>query len=139
MPFLNVDVPGEELLTGLLEAANTLDAEIATVEDVADQASTFLGDAEYVLGGDLTETRQSVEQLLAVVTEYEAKLGGWRSQITLVQEGLPGWIDQACIALTIFLLWFAISQFGLILIGLQGWQGGNPFAVLRPQAPVLSA
>ena len=139
MPFLNVDVPGEELLTGLLEAANTLDAEIATVEEVADQASTFLGDAEYVLGGDLTETRQSVEQLLAVVTEYEAKIGGWRSQITQVQAGLPSWIDQTCIALTIFLLWFAVSQFGLILIGLQGWQGGNPFAVLRPRAPAASA
>jgi hypothetical protein len=134
VPLLNVDIPGEDLLTGLLDAADTLDAEIASVEVVADQASTFLGDVEYVLGGDLGETRQSVEQLLAVVTEYEAKIGGWRTQIAQIQAGLPAWIDQACIGLTVFLLWFALSQFALILIGLQGWQGGNPLVVLRPRA-----
>ncbi len=133
MPFVNVDIPGEELITGLLEAADTLDAEIVSVEEVADQASTFLDDVKYVLGGDLGETRRSVEQLLAVVTEYEGKIGGWRTQIAEVQAGLPAWIDQACIGLTIFLLWFAMSQFGLILIGLQGWQGGNPLAVFRPR------
>jgi hypothetical protein len=134
VPFLNVAIPGEELLTGLIEAADTLDAEIASVEVVADQASTVLGDVDYLLGGDLTETKQSVEQLLAVVNEYGAKLDGWRTQIAQIQAGLAGWIDQACIALTIFLLWFALSQFGLILIGLQGWQGGNPLTVLRPRA-----
>lgn len=134
MPFLNVDIPGEDLLTGLLEAADTLDAEIASVEEVADQASTVLGDVEYMLGGDLGETRQSVEQLLSVVTEYGAKIEGWRAQIVRIQTGLPAWIDQACIALTLLLLWSVFSQFGLILIGLQGWQGGNPFAVLRPRA-----
>jgi len=139
MPFLNVDIPGEELLTGLIDAADTLDTEIANVEQVADQASTVLGDVEYLLGGDLTETKQSVQQLLTVVNEYEAKIDGWRTQIAQIQAGLPAWIDQACIALTVFLLWFAFSQFGLVLIGLQGWRGGNPFAALRPRAGAAPA
>ncbi|MCJ7512460.1 MAG: hypothetical protein MUO23_05765 [Anaerolineales bacterium] len=131
VPFLNISIPGEELLTGLLDAADTLDAEIANVEEVADKASTFLADVEYVLGGDLSETRQSIEQLLTVVTEYEAKIEGWRAQIAGIQAGLAGWVDQACIGLTLLLLWFGLSQFGLILHGLTGWKGGNPLAALR--------
>ena len=60
VPFLNVAIPGEELLTGLIEAADTLDAEIASVEVVADQASTVLGDVDYLLGGDLTDPTDSL-------------------------------------------------------------------------------
>lgn len=131
LSFLNLEIPGEELLTGLLEAAGTLDAEIANIEDVADQASTFLADVEYVLGGDLGETRQSVEELLTVVTAYEAKIGGWRGQVEQLISGLPGWVDQACVALTVFFLWFGLSQIGLLLHGLAGYRGGNPLAALR--------
>jgi hypothetical protein len=35
------------------------------------------------------------------------------------------------VGLTIFLLWFAVSQFGLLLHGLSLQQGGDPFAVIR--------
>ncbi len=132
IPFLNVTIPGEDLLAGLLEAADTLDTEIANIEDVADQASTFLADVEYVLGGDLGETQQSVEQLLAVVSEYEVKIEGWRGQVAEIRAGLSAWVDQACIVLTLFLVWFGLSESGLILHGLAGWKGGNPLAVLRP-------
>jgi hypothetical protein len=46
-------------------------------------------------------------------------------------EKTPKWIDQASIILTIFLLWFGLSQFGLILHGLNIRRGHNPFNVLR--------
>jgi hypothetical protein len=131
LSFLNVEIPGEEVLMGLLEAADGLDTEIANIEDVADRASTFLADFEYVLGGDLGETRRSIEELLAVVKEYEDKISGWRGQLAEIQSGLPGWVDRVCIGLTAFLLWFGISQIALALHGLTGWRGGDPLAVLR--------
>ena len=142
LSILNIEIPGEELLTGLLEAADSLDTEIANIEDVADRASTFLADVEYVLGGDLGETRRSIEELLAVVKGYEGKISGWRGQLAQIQSGLPGWVDRVCIGLTAFLLWFGFSQFGLVLHGLTGWRGGDPLAMLRtrvnpdsPQSP----
>ena len=46
-------------------------------------------------------------------------------------EKTPKWIDQASIILTIFLLWFGLSQFGLVLHGLSIQRGGDPLAVLR--------
>jgi hypothetical protein len=35
------------------------------------------------------------------------------------------------VILTVFLLWFGLSQFGLILHGLSLWKGGNPLKVLK--------
>lgn len=131
LPLLDLDIPGDELLANIIGVADSLDAEIANVEDIAQQASTFVGDTSYLMGGDLTETKTSLTNLLDVIKEYNSKVTGWQEQIAVWQQSAPGWIDQACISLTIFLLWFAFSQAGLFLIGYTAWKGGDPFAVLR--------
>ena len=131
LPLLGFDVPGDELLANIMAAADSLDAEIANVEDIARQASTFVGDTSYLIGGDLSETKTSMTNLLAVIEEYNAKISGWQVQIAVWEQSLPGWIDNASISLTVFLLWFAFSQAGLFLIGYTAWKGGDPFAVLR--------
>jgi hypothetical protein len=48
-----------------------------------------------------------------------------------VSAALPGWIDRAAIILTMFLLWFGVSQVGLILHGLNMWRGGDPLVVMK--------
>ena len=131
MSLLPVPLPGEEWLSGLLQATDSLNAEIANVEELASQASTFVADVEYVLGGDFGETKQGLERLLAAVSEYQAKIGGWRAQIARINSGFPALVDRACILLTVVLLWLALSQGGLILHGLAAYRGKNPFAVLR--------
>ena len=39
-------------------------------EEVAKQASTFVSDTSYLLGGDLTETRDSLQTFITAVEEY---------------------------------------------------------------------
>ncbi|MEW5941962.1 MAG: hypothetical protein AB1750_20040, partial [Chloroflexota bacterium] len=55
----------------------------------------------------------------------------WRAQVADVTASLPAWIDNASVGLTLFLLWFGLSQFGLLLHGLGLWRGENPLRVLR--------
>ena len=130
--FLPVDLTGpNQILTDLIDSANSLDSEISEIERVAQQASIFLSDSSFILGGDLTETRKSLEAFLATVQEYEERVTEWRKQVADLIEKTPKWIDQASIILTVFLLWFGISQFGLILHGLSIRRGDNPFDVLR--------
>lgn len=131
LPLVDLNLPGDEMLANIIAAADSLDAEIANVEDIARQASTFVGDTSYLLGGDLSETKTSMTNLLAVIKEYDQKITGWREQIAVWEQSMPGWIDKASISLTVFLLWFAFSQAGLFLIGYTAWKGGDPFAVLR--------
>src|SRR6188474_1948155 len=127
---IDLNVP-DKILTDLIDSANSLDSEIADIEIVAQQVSTFLSDSSFLLGGDLTETRKSLETFLATTQEYEKRVTEWGKQVTDLIEKTPKWIDQASIILTIFLLWFGLSQFGLVLHGLSIQRGDDPLSVLR--------
>ena len=127
-----VDLSGPDtVLSDLIRSATSLDSEIANVEGIARQASTFVGDTSYLLGGDLTETRGSLQNFLMAVEGYQQKVIGWRTQVEDLNKAMPGWIDRASISLTFFLLWFGISQFGLLLHGLSIRRGDDPLDVLR--------
>lgn len=130
LPFIDIQIP-DQVLADLIASADTLDGEIANAEDVARQASTFVSDTSYLLGGDLTETRDSLQNFLVSVEEYQTKVADWRVQIADLTEALPAWIDRASIIITIFLLWFGLSQFGLFLHGRMLLRGQNPLDVLH--------
>ncbi len=132
LPGLDLGAP-REIVTDLIGSANSIDSEIAHGEEIARQASTFVSDTSYLLGGDLTETRESLQNFLAAIKEYEQKLTDWRAQVADLRENFPKWIDRASISLTFFLLWFGLSQFGLFLHGRMILRGQNPLDVLRSQ------
>jgi DNA repair exonuclease SbcCD ATPase subunit len=130
LPFINLQGP-DKIVADLIASAGSLDAEIANAEEIARRASTFVSDTSYLLGGDLTETRDSLQNFLAAVETYQVKVAEWRAQLAEVNASVPTWIDRASISLTIFLLWFALSQFGLLLHGLSLRRGDDPLEVLR--------
>ena len=130
LPGVDLGAP-EKIVTDLIDSANSMDSEIANAEEIARQASTFVGDTSYLLGGDLTETRASLQNFLAVIKEYEQKMTDWRAQVVDLIKKLPGWIDRASVSLTVFLLWFGLSQFGLFLHGRMILRGEDPLDVLR--------
>ena len=130
LPFIDINLP-DQIVTDLIDSADTLDSEIANAEDMARQASTFVNDTSYLLGGDLTETRDSLQGFLTAVEEYQTKVVDWRAQIADLTESLPIWIDRGSVSLTVFLLWFGLSQFGLLLHGQSIRLGENPLDLLR--------
>ena len=129
--FVNLNIPGDELLASILTGMDSLDSGLADVQGLAQRASTFVNDTSYLLGGDFKDTKQNLENLLLVLTDYDSQITGWRAQVATLITSLPGWIDRASVILTVFLLWFGFSQFGLILHGLNLWKGGNPLKVLK--------
>lgn len=130
IPGLDLNAP-TKVITDLIDSTHSMDAEIENVETLATQASTFVSDTSFLLGGDLTETRTSLQNFITYIQDYEKKVDGWREQDKQLLEKAPKWIDQASIALTVFLLWFGVSQFGLLLHGLSIQRGEDPLLVLR--------
>ena len=139
LPFVNLNVPDDGLLGSFSEIINSLEGEVARVETIADQASTFMSDSSYLMGGDLSETRENIRSMQAVVEEYGGRIKIWRSQLAQLEAEFPGWIQRIAISLTVFLLWFALSQFGLILHGLTVYHGENPLGALRRRKPMPAA
>ena len=126
IPGIDLNLPNSTV-ADLIESAESIDTEIANMEVLATQASTFVSDTSYLLGGDLTETRDSLQSFLSAIQDYEKKVVRWREQGTDVTENAPNWIDQASIILTVFLFWFGLSQFGLLLHGRAIQRGVDPF------------
>ena len=131
LPFVDLKLPGDELLVNIITGVDSLDAEIGNVQDLAQRASTFISDTSYLLGGDFNETKQHLEELLKVLGDYDLKVTEWRAQIKSLIESIPGWLDRTSIILTIFLLWFGLSQFGLFLHGLSIRRGDDPLEVMK--------
>lgn len=130
IPFVDLNAP-DKILADLIISATALDTDISQMELIALQASTFVGDTSYLVGGDLTQTKTSLQNFLAATQEYQQKVSDWREQVLELNENAARWIDRAAIGLTIFLAWFAFSQFGLILHGIGMQYGDNPLWVLR--------
>ena len=136
IPGLDLNAPAKTL-SDLIASTHSLDNEIANVETLATQASTFVSDTSFLMGGDLTETRTSLRNFITYIRDYEKKVEDWREQDKQLLERTPKWIDQASILLTVFLVWFGFSQFGLLLHGLHIQRGEDPFEVLRKREVIL--
>jgi len=134
IPFVNLNVPDDGILNSFIEIMDSLESEILRVDEIADQASTFMNDTSYLMGGDLGETHDNILELQAVITEYEGKIDTRRRQIMTLKVESPGWIDRTSIFLTLFLLWFGFSQFGLLLHGLNACRGGDVLDGLRKKS-----
>lgn len=130
LSFIGIEIP-DQIFTDLINSTVTLDSEIANAEEIAKRASTFVSDTSYLLGGDLSETRASLQNFLAAVEQYQGKVTGWRKQVSDLTEALPVWVDRTSAALTVFLFWFGLSQFGMFLHGRLILRGQNPLDVLR--------
>ena len=137
LPFLQINV-SDQILTDLIDSADALQTRIADVSDLAKQASTFLDDASFLLGGDFSETRDSLKYFLAEIGIYQQKVDGWRNQIADLTESIPVWMNNASLSLTLGLLWFAFSQFGLILHALGMKRGHYPLDVLRTKPELFA-
>ena len=130
--FIVIDVSApDQVLKDLIASTDTLNAEIANAEDITQRASTFVSDTSYLLGGDLTETRESLQNFLMTVEEYQTKVADWRMQVADLIESFPSWMDHASLSLTLLFLWFGLSQFSLLLHGRMILRGENPLDALR--------
>ena len=136
IPGVDLNAPAKTL-TDLIASTHSLDTEITNVELLATQASLFVSDTSFLLGGDLTGTRTSLQNFISSIQDYEKKVADWRKQDKSLLEKTPGWINQASIILTIFLLWFGLSQFGLLLHGLRIQRGEDPLDVLRKERVIV--
>ncbi|MEI7847947.1 MAG: hypothetical protein WCK35_19255 [Chloroflexota bacterium] len=125
LPFTNIKLPGDKLLTDLINSTDSLDFQIIQVEELGKKASTFAGDASYLMGFDFSETKRNLNEFLTAIHEYDQKLTAGRSQLTWLTQSLPGWIKTVSIGTILFLVWFGISQFGLIIHGLAFWHGNQ--------------
>lgn len=129
IPFVEIELPDAGALDYFIEVTSSFEEEIDNVGDMAGEASTFLNDTSYLLGGDLAETKENIQNLTKVVDEYEEKISKWREKTAVLIAEFPRWLDRVSALLIVFLLWFAFSQFCMFLRGVESWKGEDVLAL----------
>jgi hypothetical protein len=72
-----------------------------------------------VMSASVGKIRASVAQYEEVVSEYQASIDQVQAQLNHLSIRLPQITRTLAIGLTIFLLWMAVAQLGLLT---QGWE-----------------
>jgi peptidoglycan hydrolase CwlO-like protein len=117
--------PEISLSTALGEVAQTLDGLpekfIAMQKDLENT-----GDNLQVVEADMETVVSTIGGIQSSVSQYESVLKGYQDSLAQVQKqldalvkNLPTYINILVIALTVFLVWMAIAQLGLLT---QGWE-----------------
>ncbi len=82
----------------------------------------------------LDDIEQSLAEARNIIPQYRDLLTRTRRRIETLEMRLPATLKAAATALTVFFVWLALTQIGLLLQGLDWWQRGAASAAPPPPA-----
>lgn len=123
LPLVSIEIPGAEKLAELSDSLEQQQAAVIQLKEKVQQLSQLTEDTLNTLTTGYADFEVTINKLMTLVSEYESKVIAYREQLTFLETNIPGWIDQASIALTVFLVWFLISQCGLFVLAWSFYTG----------------
>jgi len=118
----NPQVPLDQALGEVADSLTKLPESFASMADSLKASSsnleTFQADLS-VMAESIGEIEKSVAQYESVVGDYQKSLVNLNSSLSTLKGNLPNIVRMLVLGLTIFLIWMAIVQFGLITQGLE--------------------
>lgn len=129
----NPQVPLQDALKQISTSMNGLPVSFRNMKkslsDTSDQVEVAQADLKTMIV-DIKNVQANLQQYDQVLSDYQNSLTDAKKQLTSLKARLPSLIDITAWVLTIFLIWMAIAQFGLLT---QGWElmtrGAPPPAV----------
>jgi methyl-accepting chemotaxis protein len=131
LPLVSIDIPGADKLEELSKSVQEQQAAVIQLKEKVQQVSQLTEDTLNTLTSGYSELETTINNLLATEKQFEGKVVDYRTQLANLATNLPGWIDQASIVLTIFLLWFIFSQVGLFVLAWSLYSGQDLLARWR--------
>lgn len=123
LPLVSIEIPGAEKLAELSASLEEQQISVIQLKEKAQQLSGLTQDTLNTLTTGYADFEVTINNLMALVSEYEGKVKAYREQLAFLQTNIPGWIDQASAVLTVFLVWFLISQCGLFAFAWSYYTG----------------
>jgi len=125
LPLVNIQIPGIEGIEKGAESLQNLQDQIEEGGGKIEQLSQTTQDTVDSLTTGFAELESSIGILLETLDEYGQKIESAQEQLSFLDANLANWIDLASGALTVILVWLAISQVGLFILGWSYYKGQN--------------
>jgi chromosome segregation ATPase len=116
LPLVSIEIPGADKLAELSASLEEQQASVIQLKEKVQQLSQLTEDTLNTLTTGYADFEVTINNLLVLISQYESRVIEYRAQLAYLETNLPTWIDQASLVLSIFLIWFLVSQCGLFAL-----------------------
>jgi chromosome segregation ATPase len=131
LPLVNIQIPGIESIEEGADQLGSLQTQIEEGGGKIEQLSQTTQDTVDSISTGFAALEASINSLLKTLNEYEGKIEAAQEQLLYLEENVPTWIDLASVILTVLLVWLAVSQVGLFILGWSFFKNQDLLANFR--------
>jgi len=137
LPFISSLVPDLDLLNNLSQEMESLQAEIQNLQTVIEQKRTeIIQGAVSFITTPASQIRSTLDQLQVTVSGYSQQLAALQEALSTLKVIVENGLIWMAVILTLMLLWLALSEVALFVVGWRAFAGRDILVRKQHQAPV---
>ncbi|MEJ2211052.1 MAG: hypothetical protein P8129_18715 [Anaerolineae bacterium] len=124
LPFISKPIPELEALNELAQKVEAFETDVQNLRTTIDQRR------REIIGGAVSLITTPASQIRGTLAEMQSTVSGYSQEVDTVQAGLSrfrsaigGWLTWTGVILTLMLLWLALSQAALFVLGWRAFSG----------------
>jgi len=140
LPFVSKPIPELEKLNTLAEEIDTFEAEVRNLRLTIEQRrSEIIAGSVSIVTTPAARIRNGLYRAQATVSGYSQQLSALQGDLSALRATLEHWLTWLAVIVTLTLLWLAVSQAALFVLGWRALRGQDILPRRRKEAPAEPA
>jgi chromosome segregation ATPase len=136
LPFLSKPIPELEKLNTLAEEIDTFEAEVQNLRLTIEQRrSEIIAGSVSIVTTPAARIRGGLDRAQATVSGYNQRLGTLQENLSALGSAIDKWLTWLAVILTLILLWLALSQAALFVLGWRALRGQDILPRRQKETP----
>ena len=136
LPFVSKPIPELEKLNTLTEEIDTFEAEVQNLRLTIEQRrSEIIAGSVSIVTTPTARIRGGLDRAQATISGYSQRLGMLQENLSALGATVGHWLIWLAVILTLILLWLALSQVALFVLGWRALRGQDILPRRRKEAP----
>jgi phage-related protein len=124
IPFLSAEIPEITALDKLSQDLESFGNEVEDLLTTIDlKSSEIVNGVTSILTTPLSKVGGALDQMQATISGFSQQVGDVQQRLSNLESDIPKWLTWGAVILTVVLLWFALSQAALFVLGWRGFSG----------------
>jgi chromosome segregation ATPase len=134
LPFVSKPIPELEKLNSLAAEIDTFETEVQNLRLTIEQRrSEIIAGGVSIVTTPAARIRSGLDRAQATVSGYSQRLGTLREDLSALKVTIGNWLTWLAVILSLILLWLALSQAALFVLGWRVWRGQEILPPIRTQ------
>jgi phage-related protein len=124
LPFISKPIPELAALNELSQKVEAFETDVQNLRTTLDQRrSEIIGGAVSLVTTPASQIRGTLDEMRVTVSGYSQRIGTVQEGLSRFRSAIGGWLTWGAAILTLILLWLALSQGALFVLGWRAFSG----------------